>query len=91
MTKVQTIGSYRGVSVDVAGWDSTAATVDLSCACMFTHEAHGATLGGGLAHLDQALEGTLTTMRKDGLFRGSGAKACSSPPRPPAWPPKRCW
>jgi len=24
------------------------ATVDLSCACMFTHEAHGATLGGDL-------------------------------------------
>jgi hypothetical protein len=82
MTKVQTIGSYRGVSVDVAGWDSTAATVDLSCACMFTHEAHGATLGGGLAHLDQALEGTLTTMRKDGLFRAERGESLflSAPP-----------
>lgn len=68
MTQIETIGSYRNVSVEVAGWDSTAATVDLSCACMFTHEAHGATLGGGLAHLDGALGGTLRTMRKDGLF-----------------------
>jgi hypothetical protein len=69
MTQVQTIGSYREVAIDIAGWDSTAATVDLSCACMFTHEAHGAKLGCGLAHLDQALGGTLTAMRRDGLFR----------------------
>lgn len=82
MTQVQTIGSYRGVSVDVAGWDSTAATVDLSCACMFTHEAHGATLGGGLAHLDQALGGTLAAMRRDGLFRAERGEnlLLSTPP-----------
>ncbi|WP_206240606.1 M17 family peptidase N-terminal domain-containing protein [Novosphingobium terrae] len=82
MTQVQTLGSYRHVAVDVAGWDSTAATVDLSCACMFTHEAHGATLGGGLAHLDQALGGTLTTMRKDGLFKAERGESLflSNPP-----------
>ncbi len=82
MTQVQTIGTHRGVSVDIAGWDSTAATVDLSCACMFTHEAHGATLGGGLAHLDQALGGTFTAMRWDGLFRAERGESLflSAPP-----------
>jgi len=82
MTQVQTLGSYRNVAVDVAGWDSTAATVDLSCACMFTHEAHGATLSGGLAHLDQALGGTLTSMRQQGLFRAERGETLflSAPP-----------
>ncbi|WP_068082918.1 M17 family peptidase N-terminal domain-containing protein [Novosphingobium rosa] len=82
MTQVQTLGTYRNVAVDVAGWDSTAATVDLSCACMFSHEAHGATLGGGLAHLDDALGGTLTAMRKDGLFRAERGESLflSAPP-----------
>ncbi len=82
MTQVQTVGSYRGVSVEVAVWDATAATVDLSCACMFTHEAHGARLGGGLAHLDQALGGEPQAMRQQGLFRAERGDSLflSAPP-----------
>lgn len=68
MTQVHHVGTHHGVAIEVAAWDGVAATVDLSCACMFTREAHGATLGGGMAHLDRALGGTLQRLRHEGLF-----------------------
>jgi hypothetical protein len=69
MTRIETLGQHGQVAVEIAGWDGVGASVDLSCACMFTHEAQGAPLAGGLAHLDQALGGGLLALRRDGLFR----------------------
>lgn len=68
MTQIQTVGAWRDITVEIAGWDGVAATVDLSCACMFAHEAHGAALTGGLAHLDGVLGGILQTLRGEALF-----------------------
>ena len=62
-------GDYRGVALDVAVWDAVGADVDLSCACMFTHEI-GPGLTGGLAHLDAALSGALLGLRGEGMFHG---------------------
>lgn len=62
------VGDCLGVAVDVAAWDAVRAPVDLSVACMFTHEPAGAILTGGLAHLDQALAGSLTRLRAEGTF-----------------------
>jgi hypothetical protein len=62
-------GTYRGVTLDVAVWDAVGADVDLSCACMFTHEI-GPGPSGGLADLDGALSGALLALRRDGIFRG---------------------
>lgn len=70
MTQIQSVGSWRDVAIELAGWDGVAASVDLSCACMFTHEAHGVALTGGLAHLDEVLGGTLQVLRHDALFAG---------------------
>ncbi|MFA9285633.1 M17 family peptidase N-terminal domain-containing protein [Comamonas sp. SY3] len=49
--------------------DATGARVDLSCACMFTHEVDHQPMAGGLAHLDAALGGQLAQARRDGAFR----------------------
>jgi len=62
-------GTYRGVTLEVAVWDAVGADVDLSCACMFTHEI-GLGPTGGLADLDGALSGALLALRRDGIFRG---------------------
>jgi len=62
-------GKYRGVALDVGVWDAVGADVDLSCACMFTHEI-GPGPTGGLEHLDGALSGALLKLRRDGIFRG---------------------
>lgn len=71
--KRKSVGQYLGVSVQVAAWDGVAATVDLSCACMFTREARGDQPVGGLAHLDAALNGTLIRSRGSRVF---GATRC---------------
>jgi len=69
MHKQQTIGKWRGVSIEAAAWDGVMADVDLSFACMFTHEA-SAGIAGGLRHLDEAMAGKLTRLRQEGAFRG---------------------
>jgi len=65
----QTLGSWQGVSLDIAAWDGAAADVDLSVACMFARELDGG-LRGGLLHLDNALSGKLVRLRDEGVFTG---------------------
>jgi len=67
--RVVEIGSWHGVVLEAAAWDGAAAEVDLSAACLFTHEADGVQLGGGAKHLDDALGGALLRLRGDGCFR----------------------
>lgn len=76
------IGSFQGVAFDVVRWVPADADVDLSFACMFEHEAPGATMTGGLLHLDQALGGALSTLRAEGLFRAEEMETLfvASPP-----------
>ena len=62
------IGRWRDVSFEVAAWDGAGAQVDLSCGCMFAHEATGDGPTGGLRHLDIALSGALTGLRREGRF-----------------------
>lgn len=62
------IGRHLEVDFDAVAWPPDAADVDLSIACMFEHEAGGAALGGGLAHLDSALGGYLSRVRAEGRF-----------------------
>ena len=69
MPEQQTLGSWQGVSLDVAVMDGATADVELSFACMFTHELDGGPRGG-LLHLDNALAGRLTRLRADGAFLG---------------------
>ena len=64
------IGRYRGVMLEVGMVDAVRAEVDLSVACLFTHQIDGQALVGGLANLDQALGGKLTQLRAEGAFRG---------------------
>jgi len=68
MVQRSTIGQWRGVTLEVAAWDGVGADVDVSVACMFTREAGSEGLRGGLAHLDQVLDGRLTAMRRQGSF-----------------------
>ncbi len=63
------LGGFRGVEFDVVAWGPRDAGVDLSFACMFEHEAAGASLGGGMLGLDQSLDGLLTRMRTSGTFK----------------------
>jgi len=63
------IGELHGVAFEVVAWDGAHADAALSVACMFEREAAGATLQGGLLHLDQALDGALTALRRSGGFR----------------------
>lgn len=78
----QSVGSWRGVQVEVAAWDGGAADVELSCACMFTREREAAGPVGGLAHLDGILSGALTGLRREGHFRGEPLETLlvSTPP-----------
>lgn len=69
MTEQQSLGDWRGVSLDIAAMDGVAADVDLSFACMFDHELDGG-LRGGLAHLNNVLSGRLVQLRDDGVFLG---------------------
>nr|WP_175801842.1 M17 family peptidase N-terminal domain-containing protein [Burkholderia anthina] len=68
MVPRQIIGSWRDVSFEVAAWDGVGAQVDLSCGCMFAHEATADGPTGGLRHLDVALLGALTDLRREGHF-----------------------
>jgi len=79
----QVIGSWRDISFEVAAWDGVGADVDLSCGCMFAHEATGDGPTGGLLHLDTALSGALTGLRRDGYFR-AGPMETLLVSRPPA-------
>jgi len=63
------IGEWRGLTIDAVAWDAVGAEVDLSFACMFTHEMNGAAMTGGLLHLDQSLDGALSRLRAGGDFR----------------------
>jgi hypothetical protein len=65
----RTIGTFGEVSVQVAAIGPVDAAVDLTIACMFQHEHHGA-LTGGLLLLDRALGGALTSLRREGVFQG---------------------
>ncbi|WP_233523573.1 M17 family peptidase N-terminal domain-containing protein [Dyella solisilvae] len=70
MPEQQSLGSWQGVTLDIAAWDAVAADVDLSFACMFTHELDGEPRGG-LLHLNQALSGRLVQLRDEGVFLGA--------------------
>ncbi len=78
------IGSRLGITFDVAAQSPDDAHVDLSVACMFEHEAAGASLSGGLLQLDAALGGALTSARASGSFRGHllDSLLVTSPPSP---------
>lgn len=64
------IGEYKGIKIDLVTWDGTMADAELSCACMFMHEVNEAQPQGGLAHLNQALNGELLVLREQGWFTG---------------------
>ena len=64
------VGTYRGVKIEIRMVDSVRAEVDLSAACLFTHQIDHKSLVGGLADLDNALGGRLSQVRADGAFRG---------------------
>lgn len=67
MVQQALIGSWRDVEIHVAAWDGVGAAVDLSCACMFTHEVTDASREG-LAHLDATFGGALVALRHEGHF-----------------------
>ena len=71
MAEQRTIGVLHGVSITVAAWDGAMAAVDLSFACMFERELTDAGPAGGLRHLDDALGGALTELRRAGYFRAN--------------------
>ncbi|MGV6943504.1 M17 family peptidase N-terminal domain-containing protein [Sphingobacterium kyonggiense] len=64
------IGIYKGVEIELHTWDAGMAEVDLSCACMFSEEVGMDEPIGGLKHLNDALDGRLFSLRKQGLFNG---------------------
>lgn len=64
------IGNYKGVEIELHTWDAGMAEVDLSCACMFSEEVGMDEPIGGLKHLNDALDGRLFSLRKQGLFNG---------------------
>lgn len=70
MTERHALGSWKGVSLEVAAMDGVTADVDLSFACMFSHELGDDGPHGGLLHLDKALSGALVRLRGEGAFRG---------------------
>jgi hypothetical protein len=69
MIEQRTIGVLHGVSITVAGWDGAMAAVDLSFTCMFERELTDAGPMGGMLHLDEALGGALTKLRREGYFQ----------------------
>ena len=78
------IGRYRGMRLTVGMVDAVRAEVDLSVACLFTHEIDEQALAGGLANLDQALDGKLTQLRAEGAFRGLPLQTLLIDPTPDA-------
>ncbi len=65
----QQIGILHGVEIALVAWDGADAEVDLSCACMFSHELGKSEPIGGLAHLNQALDNALLNLRQGGQFK----------------------
>lgn len=62
------IGSYQNLDIELVTWDCASAEVELSCACVFEHEMNNRSFSGGLAHLDEALNGRLDLIRKNNWF-----------------------
>lgn len=62
------IGHYQNLDIELVTWDCTTAEVDLSCACIFEHEMNNRPFSGGLAYLDDALNGRLNEIRKNNWF-----------------------
>lgn len=65
------IGTYKSVEIELVTWDASMAEVDLSCACLFTHEINQKEPVGGLLHLNDALDGLLFTLRDQKAFNGN--------------------
>jgi len=63
------VGRHLGVEFDVVAWAPGDARVDLSMACMFEREQIGASMSGGLLHLDQDLAHALSDLRAEGRFK----------------------
>lgn len=62
------IGHYQNLDIELVTWDCASAEVELSCACVFEHEMNNRSFSGGLAHLDEALNGRLNEIRKNNWF-----------------------
>jgi len=62
------IGRYQNLNIELVTWDCATAEVELSCACIFEHEMNNRSFSGGLAHLDEALNGRLYEIRKNNWF-----------------------
>ncbi|ENX43777.1 hypothetical protein F886_03134 [Acinetobacter sp. NIPH 542] len=62
------IGRYQNLDIELVTWDCASAEVELSCACIFEHEMNNLSFSGGLAHLDEALNGRLNEIRKNNWF-----------------------
>lgn len=62
------IGRYQNLNIELVTWDCASAEVELSCACVFEHEMNHRSFSGGLAHLDEALNGRLDLIRKNNWF-----------------------
>lgn len=62
------IGHYQNLDIELVTWDCASAEVELSCACIFEHEMNNRSFSGGLAHLDEALNGRLNEIRKNNWF-----------------------
>jgi len=62
------IGRYQNLNIELVTWDCATAEVELSCACIFEHEMNNRSFSGGLAHLDDALNGRLYEIRKNNWF-----------------------
>ncbi len=79
-----TIGTWRGVRIDVAPRDAVSAEVAVAIAGVFSREIGRNTPGGGLGNLDAALGGAITRLRADGIFRADPGEVLtlSAPARP---------
>lgn len=62
------IGHYQNLHIELVTWDCASAEVELSCACIFEHEMNNRSFSGGLARLDEALNGRLDLIRKNNWF-----------------------
>ena len=79
-----TIGTWRGVRIDVAPRDAVSVEVMVASAGVFAHEIGRTRPGGGLGNLDTALSGAITRLRADGIFRAETGDVLtlSAPARP---------
>ncbi len=68
-TKQFFIGQYHDLNLNIVTWDGVTAEVDLSCGCLFDHEVDYAPIQGGLADLNQTLNGKLLHIREQKLFQ----------------------